>query len=84
MCTQERPQRDDEMLGVGVVESDEKIESQREREREREGGREGVRARSKELRRAYSDSPTSKRPRPESDLGAKLREQLAKYRGERE
>ena len=37
MCTQERPEKDDEMLGIGVIETGEKIERERERERERAG-----------------------------------------------
>lgn len=36
MYTNDRSERDDEMLGVAVVETSEKIEAHRERERERE------------------------------------------------
>ena len=36
MCTHKRPERDDEMLSIGIVESGEKIEAQRVREIERE------------------------------------------------
>ena len=35
MCTHERLERDDEMLGIGVVETDKKIEAQREGEKAR-------------------------------------------------
>ena len=49
MCTHERPERDDEMLSIDIVETSKKIrgskrknereiEREREREREREGG----------------------------------------------
>ena len=37
MCTHEKLERDNEMLGIGVIEIGEKIKAQTERERERVG-----------------------------------------------
>ena len=38
MCTHKRLERDDQMLNVGIVETSEKIEAQRERDREKRVG----------------------------------------------
>ena len=62
MCTHERPERDNKMLDIGVVETCEKIETYRDREREN-----GVGAKSRGLRRDYSNSSTSKYQEAESD-----------------
>ena len=63
MCTHQRPEREDEMLSIGIVEIGEKKEAQIERERERE---QGVAVRSLG-HKDYTNSPTSKYQEAESD-----------------
>ena len=56
MCTHKRSERDDEMLGIGVVETNEKTGAQRKRETE---SREFEREAKDRGGSYYYDSPTS-------------------------